>query len=545
MKQKTVWKFPLPRPHTGITLGNGCFGVLVWGIDNRLMLTVNRADFWDRRDGEVIAESVNYAKMVEAYDPTDPAPLLAIFRPKPDERPPGWFRSTRLPGGRFELQLRENTLLSQVELDYRAGELTVKADCNGRQVSLRLLLSPTRDLLVIDDPEQLIYKVRARPAWEWVEEYLLGGGYAPPEKVESESEWGWVQTCPADPALAALLSKTESGWICSLKLGKDFSAALESARGECSNFSPQIQVQLRREACKWWENYWQKTPQVRLPVSFYQNFLNYALYKFACATSPASETPAGLQGPWIEEYQPAPWGGDYHFNINIQQIYTLAFPANHPEHLLPLFEMLESQAFQKAMRRHARILVGIEDGLALTHTTNDCGAAVGGVASPGAVIDHAALGWLAQLYWFYYLYTGDQQFLRERAWKFMAGVMRTYEAMLEVTGETVSLPLGISAEYRNHIGHSAGPNPSYQLACIHFLLKALKSAANILDQTFEPFWEEILQKLPPYTLIGTPGTERFAIWEGQDLDVCHRHHSHLACIYPFDSLDASDWEDPE
>ena len=27
---------------------------------------------------------------------------------------------------------------------------------------------------------------------------------------------------------------------------------------------------------------------------------------------------------------------------------------------------------------------------------------------------------------------------------------------------------------------------------------------------------------------------RVAIWEGQDLDVCHRHHSHLSMIYPFD-----------
>ena len=31
-----------------------------------------------------------------------------------------------------------------------------------------------------------------------------------------------------------------------------------------------------------------------------------------------------------------------------------------------------------------------------------------------------------------------------------------------------------------------------------------------------------------------------ALWEGCDLDESHRHHSHLAGLYPFDSFDASD-----
>jgi alpha-L-fucosidase 2 len=196
------------------------------------------------------------------------------------------------------------------------------------------------------------------------------------------------------------------------------------------------------------------------------------------------------------------------------------------------------------MRRHARILVGIDDGLALTHTTNDRGAAVGGVAGPGCVLDHASLGWLAQLYWLYYRYTGDVEFLRVRAWPFLRGVMRTYEAMLTEKDGRLHLPLGISAEYRNFKGHTCGPDPSYQLACIHMLAQALLAAAAILKESPEPTWRVIEQKLPPYTLIGDSHEKRIAVWEGQDLDICHRHHSHLACIYPFDSLGAAAWDDP-
>lgn len=542
--KKSEWKFPLPRPHCGVVLGNGCFGTLVWGGGSRLSLTVNRADCWDRRGGELIAEGVSYDNLCAAYDPDHPEKLAPVFRPQPADRPAGWFRSTRLPGGRFELELAPETVLEQAVLEYRKGELTVECR-QGRAVRrLRLLLSPERDLLAVDDPEKLIQSVRARPGWEWVAAELRAGGYAAPEMLDADGECGWVQPCPADPALAALMRRAGPGWVCSLKLGADAATALTAARAECADFSVQSLTSARRTARGWWERYWRTAPRVRLPAGFYQAFLKYALYKFACATSPAGGVPAGLQGPWIEEYQTARWGGDYHFNVNIQQIYTVAFPANHPEHLLPLFDMLESEAFQKVMRRHARILAGIDDGLALTHTTNDRGAAVGGVSGPGCVLDHAALGWLAQLYWLYYRYTGDVEFLRVRAWPFLRGVMRTYEAMLTEKDGRLHLPLGISAEYRNHKGHTCGPNPSYQLACIHMLAQALLAAADVLGEPPAPAWRAIEQKLPPYTLIGDLNERRIAVWEGQDLDICHRHHSHLACIYPFDSLGAAAWDDP-
>ena len=46
--QKIDFLFPLPRPHTGIAMGNGLFGALIWGSDS-INITINRADFWDHR----------------------------------------------------------------------------------------------------------------------------------------------------------------------------------------------------------------------------------------------------------------------------------------------------------------------------------------------------------------------------------------------------------------------------------------------------------------------------------------------------------------
>lgn len=60
--------FPLPRPHCGVALGNGAFGVLVWGEDE-LRLTVSRNDFWDHRHGVVIPEGIDYQTLLKLNDP--------------------------------------------------------------------------------------------------------------------------------------------------------------------------------------------------------------------------------------------------------------------------------------------------------------------------------------------------------------------------------------------------------------------------------------------------------------------------------------------
>jgi alpha-L-fucosidase 2 len=141
------------------------------------------------------------------------------------------------------------------------------------------------------------------------------------------------------------------------------------------------------------------------------------------------------------------------------------------------------------------------------------------------------------MYWQYYQYTGDLKFLKERAYPFMHGVMRVYEEMLEEKDGQLSIPLCISAEFGNDIRpRLMGKDPSWQLACLHMLVNSLIEASQILDKRPRTIWQKIKEKLPLYTLMGKPGDEHIAIWEGQDLDFCHRHHSHLSSIYPFDSL---------
>jgi len=122
----------------------------------------------------------------------------------------------------------------------------------------------------------------------------------------------------------------------------------------------------------------------------------------------------------------------------------------------------------------------------------------------------------------------------------MVGAMRVYEEMLERQGEGLSLPVGVSPEFGGAGLHAWGRNASFQLACIHRLCRDLLDAAAALGQEPKSEWIRITQQLPLASLHGDIGVEQIGLWDGLPLPESHRHHSHLAGIYPFDTLDLAD-----
>ena len=88
-----------------------------------------------------------------------------------------------------------------------------------------------------------------------------------------------------------------------------------------------------------------------------------------------------------------------------------------------------------------------------------------------------------------------------------------------------------------------GRDASFQLAAAHRLAEDLQEAARLLGKLPDPMWADVLARLPKATLIPKPRTPIIGLWEGTELEDSHRHHSHLASIVPFDTidLDAPDW----
>lgn len=536
------WRFPIPRPYAGVPMGNGNMGALIWGGE-RLCVTVSLSDFWDHRGSRKLPRGNMFQQLRKAHDPHDPGKLENSYV---HETPPdGIEQPTRLPCGRFEFELAHGLRLQGALLSFLAGEVSIGIDnpVSGGKHSITLWMCAADNLLCIHDPDGCIISAVPRPAWEWNESGLTARGFRPPVPLQQDGDGvrGWIQECPNDPTLAAATA-SEDAWhrifICRGSNCGDARKKIIFALGSSSGTE-----KMKTATAAWWQDYWGRAAVIKTSSEFHDAFFRYAQYCFACATNPNGGVPAGLQGPWIDEQEMPSWGADYHFNCNVQLLYTLAFANNTPRHALPLFDMVDG--WRGLMRDTARMFFGVDDALHLFHATTDQGLSTYPIASWG-ILDYATTGWTAYLYWLYYQHTGDTHFLRERAWPFLKGALCIYEVVLDKENDRFTIPIGVSPEYYAPIlekpGHRqrVGRNPSYQLACLHALLDAALEASSILRETPKPEWMEMKRCTPPWILIGTEGEERIGIWEKQDLEYSHRHHSHLACVYPFDTIRGAD-----
>ena len=540
-KLKMSWRFPLPETHDGILMGNGLFGVAVWG-DESLCLSINRADFWDRTNHRQITAKMNYADLRSHWIAEDPT---GMGRGVPPDPPPGRIPSpSGLPMGRIDLGLR----IATASLNMADGVLHLKE--HGAGTPLALAVAADRPLLLIQTGRTDL-EIIPRPAWDFLGDVLKSIGHQPPTMFEDDAVTGWLQELPADPCLCLACARLPGGLAITVLYGDTPEAAKANAHALLKTVEKESLSVAVQSTKRWWRGYWRKIPQVNLPSRETEEVYYYGLFKLAALTK---LHPALLQGPWVEEYQMPDCGNDLHFNINVQMCYWPAYAANASELLHPLFDRLKE--WEPKLRRNAKLLFDVDDGLFLPMSVTDLGDWLGNYWP--SFTDFATTGWAAHLMWLHYRYTLDIDFLRDTAYPFMKGAMRVYEAVLEEENGRMVLPMSTSPEYNWSSLKAAGRNPSFQLACIHFLLESLIAAAEILDLDAEDAaaWRRLKEKVPPYTTFtqsdtttapwstwgDVAGLPRLAIYEGQDLALSHRHHSHLAALHPFDTLDPEDDE---
>lgn len=535
MSTTHTWEFPLPRTHTGVLLGNGTLGAIVWGADSQLRITLGRADLWDHRGGLPWNERMSYRAIRDCLERGDEAGLRERFERTPHaEGEPD--QPTGLPVGRVEIDLGPGVTLHTATLDLGAGELVVVATKGSERHEIRLTTDMKQPVLLLRLPAALAEAtVQPVPAWEFVGEELTRRSFQPPERFATAELSGWVQPLPADPAVCAGWRQQGTELAFTVTRGADAGQARANAVQEVAAALERGYAGVADAGRRWWEAYWQSVPRIEVPNPTLSFLYEYGMFKFGAFTNPEG-VPATLQGAWVEEYRLPPWSNDYHFNINVQMCYQPAYHGNRLENLRPIFDLVLS--WDELLRHNARVFLGIEDGVMLPHAVDDRGTCMGGFWT--GAIDHGCTAWMALMMYRYARYAADRDFLREKAYPFMCGAMRVYEEMLEWEGDRLVLPVGVSPEYRGAQMDAWGRNASFQLACIHALAEALQQAAAELELRPRPIWGQISRALPRAALIGASGQEQIALWEGTPLEESHRHHSHLAGITPFDVFDQDD-----
>ena len=214
-----------------------------------------------------------------------------------------------------------------------------------------------------------------------------------------------------------------------------------------------------------------------------------------------------MQGIWNGDYNPA-WASDYHLDENIQMNYWLALPSRINNCIIPFYDFFDSH-INDYMENAKRIYNARGILMPLAQTTH-------GKSNSFWI---SAAGWIASHYYDYWLFTADDDFLKNRAVPFMRHIIDFYEDYLEIErdGKYVFVP-SYSPENTPLVPNASSMciNATMDIAIAKEVLTNMITACEYLDIEKEGIqkWKKILEKMPEY-MINEDGA--FKEWLHDDL----------------------------
>ena len=265
-------------------------------------------------------------------------------------------------------------------------------------------------------------------------------------------------------------------------------------------------------------------------------YFQYGRYLLMGSSRPGC-LPANLQGLW-NEHMNAPWNSDYHTNINLQMNYWPAEVTNLAECHLPLFDYMDSLV--PSGERTAQVHYGCR-GWVVHHLSDLFGFTapadgVWGIWPMGAA-------WLAQHPYEHYRFSGDAEFLRERAYPLMKGAalfMLDY-LVEDPQGRLVTNP---SHSPENKFRKADGTESMFtygatmDLEIIHDLFTNTVEVSEVLDidADFRAELRSALDRLAPLQISEKSGRLQEWIEDYDEPEPGHRHMSHLYALHPGDQI---------
>ncbi|MCK9212779.1 MAG: hypothetical protein M0P61_18285, partial [Ignavibacteriaceae bacterium] len=240
--------------------------------------------------------------------------------------------------------------------------------------------------------------------------------------------------------------------------------------------------ELRQSHQEYWDSFWSKS-SIEIPDKVLETLWYLHLYSLACCDGHGAhlyEQACGLNGLW-DIKAPTQWGSSFYWDVNIQQSYWPVFTANHLE---------LGESFQKALlsyveqaKKRAKSFFNLE-----------------GIAADFPYDFYFNIWpWCAQYLWWHYEYSGDKDFLRQKAYPLFKDILRFFYGFVrydDQTGQVVIFP-DVSPEQG-----PLTPNSTILIACLKFLLKFSIAANRILQESIDDLkqWEQMLSKMPAYPI---------------------------------------------
>ena len=247
------------------------------------------------------------------------------------------------------------------------------------------------------------------------------------------------------------------------------------------------------------------------------------------------EYPANLQGLWNGAYSPA-WACTFFNNENIQMAYWQAYAGGLETAVLPLFNLYDK--FKEDYRYNAKMLFGCRGLLLPLFMDNGNGKKEN--TQPHVLYWTGSSAWISAIYYDYYLYTGDEKFLMERAYPFMKECALFYEDFLvyDENGKLKSYPSNSpenrpDGDFEGAREVSVSINATMDFALIKELLANLVSVAkprNIDTESVE-VWQRMLSAIPEYEINEDGALKEWLHPDFKD-NYHHRHQSHIYGLFP-------------
>jgi alpha-L-fucosidase 2 len=265
----------------------------------------------------------------------------------------------------------------------------------------------------------------------------------------------------------------------------------------------------------------------RLPAALVEKEFDAARY---ATYSSSGELPPPLQGIWTGTWNP-PWSGDFTQNGNLQCAIAAENSGAMPEAMRALFSYMDRQMAD--YRTNAMRLFGAR-GIHVPSRTSSHGLNNHFDQVWPMTFWTAGAGWNAHFYYDYYLYTGDQAFLRKQALPFMLDAAAFYEDFL-VEGPDGRFLFSPSYSPENNPGNNPSQsclNATMDLSVARELLHNLVAVCT--EQKLYPEkvqrWKAMLAKMPGYLTNKDGALKEWATPALED-NYAHRHCSHLYALF--------------
>ncbi|HEY5509809.1 MAG TPA: glycoside hydrolase N-terminal domain-containing protein [Prolixibacteraceae bacterium] len=528
----------------GIPLGNGMLGALIWQKGEHFRFSLDRADLWDLRPMENLSKpEFNWKWVQQHVIEKNYKPVQEMFDLPYDASP----APSKIPGAALEFDTKYMGEIAQVSLTLQNALCEVKwkngtsmktfVDASGSAGWFRFH-KVAKDFIPILVPPQYKKEGVSENASSVTGLDLQRLGY----------EQGKVK-----PFLDKIVYR-QKGWngfeyevaVTWKRSGNTLTGAwtITTSLSEKAGQKPageQIASLVNSDTFErafqsheeWWQYFWSKSA-VSLPDPILEKQWYLEQYKFGSAAR-ADAPPISLQAVWTADNgKLPPWKGDFHHDLNTQLSYWPAYSGNHLDLEIGFLNWLWS--CRETFKKYTKTYFGTS-GMNVPGVTTLTGEPMGGWIqySFGPTVGC----WLAQHFYLHWVFTRDEQFLRERAYPWISDVAIYLDEISEKQENGLrKLPLSSSPEiYNNSCNAWFTETTNYDLAFIRWTFEKAAELAGKLGKTEEEAkWNAISKEWPPFALDLKGG---LAFAPRHSYVESHRHFSHLVGWHPLGIIDWS------